>query len=482
MAAVALAACLLWVFRGTLARYLADQHYQEHFLYLWVFLALALWRSLRGPFRWRCGWRTTRDVLGCALAVASWGMLLVHELGGSNVAGRTSLCAFATAIALLAAPAWSIGRCLAHGLLLQLCFGLPYSVYFPLTERLQAGVAQMVALPAQWGWADYTVVDAVAVFPHYRLRITADCSGMGQVLTFLGMAALGILGAAPDWRRALRLVAFALALAWLSNLARVGLFVLLVGVGATWSVDDERWHAALGTLVFLPFAAALVVAILRSHRPWLPGRVEALPAGRLPLVALALPLLAVHAAFGDRHAAPAFEPAYFAALASPPGHALAMRGPTEAADRAAYETPWLVNARFAAADGATFDLFHYTTRSRSHLCVHRIADCLAGPGLTTQYAEPIAIDGRTWWRILVGADAADRQPRHAYFAFDVAGSRCDDSWRTQWRVLLARLTGSAWDVACTRVMFDGPLPTAPTEYEARVLGWLGRLTAAPSPP
>lgn len=95
--------------------------------------------------------------------------------------GRTALVVFVTALAVLALPAWSIGRCLAHGSLLQLCFGLSYSVYLSLTERMQWGVAQMVALPAKLGLANYEVVDAVAVFPHHQLRITADCSGMGQV-------------------------------------------------------------------------------------------------------------------------------------------------------------------------------------------------------------------------------------------------------------------------------------------------------------
>ena len=91
MAAVALAACVLWVFRATLARYLADQHYQEHFLYLWILLALALWRTARGPYRARCGWGDARDRTGLALAAGALLCLTAHELGGSNVVGRTAL-------------------------------------------------------------------------------------------------------------------------------------------------------------------------------------------------------------------------------------------------------------------------------------------------------------------------------------------------------------------------------------------------------
>lgn len=482
MAAVALAACVLWVFRATLARYLADQHYQEHFLYLWILLALALWRTARGPYRARCGWGDARDRTGLALAAGALLCLTAHELGGSNVVGRTALVCFATAVAVLSLPGWSVGRCLAHGLLLQLCFGLPYSVYYPLTERLQWGVAQALALPVRLGFANYEVVDTVAVFPHYRLRITADCSGMGQLVTFLGIAALGVLSAAPDRWRTVRLVALAVAAAWLSNLARVGVFVLLVGLGATWSIDDATWHAAIGFAVFLPFVVAFVAHILKTHRPWQPLTAPVARPGRLPIACLGIPLLAIHLALGDRAAQSMPTPPYFAALERPPGYALALRGPTEAADRAAYETPWLVNARFAAPDGGTFDLFHYATRSRSHLCVHRIADCLTAPGVVVRYAEPVVVDGRAWWPLALDADTPDRAPRHAYFAFQVGGVRCDDSWRTQARVLGERLAGGSWDVVCTRVMFDGALPPAPTARAAAVLGWLGRLTDGSSGP
>jgi len=299
-------------------------------------------------------------------------------------------------------------------------------------------------------------------------------------VTFVGIAALGVLGAAPDRRRAVRLFALAFALAWLSNLARVGLFVLLVGWGATWAVDDADWHALLGTLVFLPFAVAQVAAILRSYRPWSPAAAVAPAFGRLPIVLLGVPSLAVHAAFGDRSSEPAARPGYFAELEHPSGHALSLRGSTEAADRAAYETPWLLNARFVAANGGTFDLFHHTTRSRSHLCVHRIADCVAGPGLAIRYAEPVVVDGRPWWPLAVEAGAPGRATRHVYFAFEVDGMRCDDSWTAQWRVLRSRMTGASWDLACTRVMFDGPLPPAPAGREAEVLAWLGRLVSGPS--
>ena len=44
-------AALLIIYQAALLAYLRDQHYQEHFVFLWVFLALALWRTARGPLR-----------------------------------------------------------------------------------------------------------------------------------------------------------------------------------------------------------------------------------------------------------------------------------------------------------------------------------------------------------------------------------------------------------------------------------------------
>lgn len=474
MGAALAAASLLWVFWGTLGNYLRDQHYQEHFLYLWVFLGLALGRTMRGPFRPMVLGSGRRDRVGLLLAVLSWMGFAAFELGGSNILGRTSLVLWLTACAVLAVPAWTIHRCLMHGLLMQLCFGLPYSIYYPLTAKLQLGVAQCMALPAKLGFASYQLDGAVVVFPHYRLAITADCSGFGQLLTFVGIAALGVLSSQRNPRRTLWLAFAAIALAWLSNLARVGLFVALVAWGATWSVDSPSWHQALGFLAFLPFVAALVGLILRTHRPWQPESPPPLPKGRMHVAWLVAPLLALHAWLGERSTEPLAEPAYFARLERPPGHALQLHGPSEANDKRAYETPWLLNARFADGEGRTFDLFHYATRSRSHLCVHRIADCIGAVGVSARYEPPVFVDGRAWWRIAL--DRQDAGPtQHVYFAFVVGGERRDDSWRTQLEVLGHRVLGGQWDVGLTRVMFDGPLPGEPGPREREVLQWLGRL-------
>lgn len=476
MRAALAAAALLWVFWGTLTSYVRDQHYQEHFLYLWVFLVLALLRTVRGPFRAHCVGGGRRDAIGLALIAASWLAFTAYKLGGSNVLGRSALVAFLTGATVVALPAWNVRRCLMHGVLMQFCFGLPYSVYYPLTAKLQWGVAQFLALLPELGLVSYTVEGSVIVFPHYRLAITSDCSGVGQALTFLGIAALGVLSAARNRRRTVSLLLAAVACAWLSNLARVGLFVALVAWGATWSIDDATWHAALGFLVFLPFVTGFVGWILRTHTPWVAAPVGALAPGRIRLVWLVAPFVALHLWLGDGSGGAFPAPGYWSRLESPPGYAVQMRGPTEAADRSVYETPWLANVRFASPAGGEFDLFHYATRSRSHLCVHCVGNCLGGPDVRVAYLPPVVVDGRSWWRIAL--DRTDGGPSsHVYFAFELDGQRRDDSSATQFEVLWRRVMGGSWEVRLSRLVFPGPMPAQPTPGESAVLTWLGDLTA-----
>ena len=72
MQAALVAAGVLLAYWQALGAYLLDQHYQEHFVYLWAFLALALWRSLRGPFRARFGFgRGTSRRAGCPVITAT---------------------------------------------------------------------------------------------------------------------------------------------------------------------------------------------------------------------------------------------------------------------------------------------------------------------------------------------------------------------------------------------------------------------------
>lgn len=474
MKAALAAACLLWAYWGTIASYLRDQHYQEHFLYLWVLFVLALTRTLRPPFRAVFSWQDRRDRWGLATVVASWLAFAASEAAGSSSLARMSLVGVATGFAVLAVPGWPMRRCAMHGLLMLLCFGIPYAVWFPLTEKLQWGVAQWVALPARLGLVDYVVEGSVVRFADYELAITADCSGLGQLLTFTGIAALGALSSARNRKRTLGLLALAVALAWASNLARVSFFVVVAALGWRWPIANGTAHALLGFLVFLPFVCVLVWTILRTHRP-LPAIAVTPAPGRWPIVALALPLplLSLLLACPGESLR---EPAYFAQLPQVPGYRLELRGPTEANDRFAYATPWLLNARFAADDGSWFDLFQYATNSSSHLCVHKIAACLQTPGRRASYAAPVVVDDRTWWRIALATDDGSGDA-HVYFAFEVAGERYDDSFATQFAVFWLRLLGRTREVRCTRVMWPGPLPAEPTAAEVPVLGWLARLTA-----
>lgn len=477
--AALLAAALLWVYWGSLTSYLADQHYQEHFAYLWCFVALTLWRTLRGPFRSGLSLRSARDLTAVGLVAAASVLLLLAKTVGSSTGMRTSLAMLLAGFAVVSVSRWTVARCLQHGALLLLCFGLPYSFYFPLTNHLRWGVSWVIALPAKLGWTNYEVVGAVVRFPHYQLEVTADCSGVGQLLTFVGIAALGVLSSAGGGRRACGLLAFAVLLAWLSNLARVGLFVLLVGLGWTGSVDDPTWHSALGFLVFLPFVALLVAVLLRTHRPLPLAEAVTVAPGRLHVAWLAAPALLIHL-LANPAIADLEEPPYFATLAAPPGHELVMVAPTQELDREAYDTPWLLSARFQREADESFDLLHFRTRTQQQLGVHHVSDCLYRPGQSVRYEAPVLVDGRRWWRISL--DMRDgTQSWHVYFAFEVGGERRDDSFGTQLATVFARALRGDWDVALTRVMLPGALPETPTDYELEVLTWLGQQTDRRAP-
>jgi len=479
VAALGLAGVLLLVYWEALLAYWGDQHYQEHFVYLWAFFALALWRSLRPPFRTSFALSEGRDRWALLCFGGAIALLAAASLSGSSTIARCSLAAAIYSIALLAVPQWNIRQCTLHGMLLLLCFGLPYSLYFPITSKLQWGAAAVVALPAAWGWFDY-YVDATAVqFPHYRVVITADCSGLGQALTFLGIAALGVLVSAPRPYRGAMLATLAVALAWLSNLTRLAVFLLLVGLGVTESIESDFWHATIGFLVFMPFVVLLITVVMKTHRAPLARPAVATRPGRISIAWLALPLLVTHLLLRQPELDPLPEPSHFAALTTPPGHILEVRAPSETADQQAYGTPWLLNARFRPtspeASNRYFDLLHYTTRSTSHLCVHKVAACLDAIDQEARYEPPVEVAGQTWWRI-----ALDREPAsdsmHVYFAFVVDGTRMDDSAATQWQVFRSRLLGHQLPVRLDRIMLPGPLPATPDEYATGILAWLGKLT------
>lgn len=468
--AALIAAALLWAYWGGLESYLGDQHYQEHFAYLWCFAALTLWHSLRGPFRGVFSLKGKRDLLGLALALLASLTLLIAQSTGSSTACRSSLVMLLTGLSLTVVPSWSIARCLMHGALLQLCFGIPYSFYFPLTNKLRWGVSQFIGLPADLGLVNYEMDGPIVRFPHYNLEITADCSGIGQLLTFAGIAALGVLSSKISTKRTIGVLALAVALAWLSNFVRVSLFVLFVSLNWTATVDNPTLHSALGFAVFLPFVLVLVWVLIKTHRPLDETDVAAAPPGRLPAFLIVTPVVLLRL-LATPQVAELEEPAYFSKLLSPPGHKLVMHAQSAESDRKTYETPWLISSRFARSQSEWFDLFFYHTRSPNQLCVHHVSDCLEREGQTVRYADPVVVGEHLWWPIaLDGRDPSDSW--HVYFAFEIGGERYDDSFATQAAALMARALRDQWDVQLTRVMFPGSLPESVTEYESEILTWI----------
>jgi exosortase/archaeosortase family protein len=466
----ALAVC----FDAPVRTYLADQHYQSHFLFLWAFFAAALWRSGRGSIAWRAPRGPRR---ACGLASATLGVSLLHVglATGSSTVQRAALVATFAAWALLAAASWSARRCLGYAAFAVLCFGVPYSAYYQLAALLRAATAWVLTVVPRVLPVPFTVEGLELRFPDYRLAITEDCSGFNQLVTFFGLAFLAVLTGCSGARRVLGLFALGAALACAANLARVLGFAALVSAGWHEAIDDDALHAAIGFSIYAPFILCFVLVIAKTHRDRVAAR-PAIAAAGFPVIALLVPLLAVRALHWAEPETDPTPPPYFTELAPPPGYELVMRAPSEAHERAVYDTPWLINASFArGADG--FELFAFLTRSRRHLAVHQIANCLDAAGEVVVYGPPVEIAGRTFWSLeLRGRDAV----RHGYFAFWVDGRDADDSLSTQLAVFAQRLRGLR-EVGLTRILLPGPLVLPPPPGDLEILGTRARQLAAARP-
>lgn len=454
-----------------IARYAGDQHYRTHFAVLWVLFAIAAWKGLRGPFRPLAGLRSARDLCGWASLVVACCVLAIGALTGSSTLQRTALAGTFFGLTCLSLPANGMLRCAGFAGFLLLCFGVPFSAWFAITKQLARGLELWLALPA--GLLGYRVEGLSAVFPHFRLTVTGDCSGFNQLVTFLAVAALGLLVGASSARRTLGMVVLAILLAYVANVARLWVLLVLVACGVTRSITDDTWHQGIGFLVDLPFLVLLVAILLRTHRvvpsPALgpPTPMRGIPVALVGLVQLGLVCWLDAAAPVDPT-----PPAWFARANAAPGARVLVRAASEEREKVTYGTPWLVNARFANESGGTFDLFAFETRSREHLNVHTVANCLEAEGGEFRYGTPLDLDGRRLYPFAIRTASGER---HGWYLFRVAGEDRDDTWRTQLAVLRARAFGGVPAIGMVRVIFPGAGAQEPAAYEAVVLRWAAEL-------
>lgn len=464
---------LAYCFHEPVLAYAADQHYQSHFVFLWVFFAAAMIKVGRGRVTPRVAWNR-RSVAGAALGLMALGVLHVGLLTGSSTAQRLALvCAF-TAGLLLLVVGWSTRRCLGMGGFMLLCFGVPYSAYFALTRVFRQSFVDVLAALPDFTPLQYEVSGLTVHFASYTLAITADCSGFNQLVTFLGLAFLGCLTARTSPRRAVGLFALGAALAYASNLVRIVAFLALIAAGQHQFIDQPQLHAAAGFIAYAPFILFFVWVILRTHRPV--PRDSALAAGArvgLPAWALLVPLLAVRALHLAEPEMSASEPRYMASLEQPPvGYHRWHHAPSEEHEKGVYGTPWLENATYGSAAGEPFELFAYLTRDRRHLAVHQVSHCLDVPGTEVRYGPSVEVAGRRFWSLeLVGQDSH----WHGFYAFWIDGEDRDDSWRTQVEVLWRRLAGGGvTEVGMTRLLRPGPLEWPLPEADRALLTWRAR--------
>ena len=464
-------AALAFSFRRALLTYAGDTFYQSHFLFLWLLFAIALVRSSRARIATRLDLGDRRQRAGLAVAAVSFLLFCVSARTGSSTVERVSLVLAFAAFALLSLRTWSAWRCFGYAAFALLCFGVPYSVYHPLTKHFRDSFVALLRVWPEVTGQSFHVVGYSVVFPEFSIAITEDCSGLNQVVFFLALAFLGSLSGRTTAGRTLLLFGSGLVLAYLSNLVRVLVFIALAEKSRLHLFQPGWRHELIGLAAYAPFILAFIWLILRTHRPRAPMPDPPPERGRFPLAWLVVPWLAVAtvAAFEPARKAPDAA-AWIAEAERIPGWSIAERARSEDYERGAYATSRLVNVSLVADDGsgASLQIFSYVTSSTNQLAVHQVKNCLERPDNTVRYGPTVEVDGRRFSTIEV-ADA--EYTLHGYFAFTIDGEDRDDSLATSIGVLWRRLVGRAREVEFMRILFPGPLPAELPELERKVLAW-----------
>jgi len=476
----ALVACVAFValaftFRRALLTYAKDSFYQSHFLFLWILFAAALIRSTWAGPTTRLDVRDRRHRVGIAIGVLAFLTYCVSARTGSSTVERIALVLSFTAFATFALRQWSAWRCAGYAAFALLCFGVPYSVYHPLTKQFRDS---FVALLRRWqvlSGQPFKVDGYNVVFPDFSIAITEDCSGLNQVVFFLALAFLGSLSGRARPGRTFFLFVSALLLAYASNLVRVLVFITLAHHSQLQFFDSGWRHELMGVVVYAPFIFAFVGLILWTHRPRPPPTLPAPVVAGPSLAWLIAPFLVV-AIVSTLPATqePRDAERWIAEIAQVPDWRLVRHSPTEAVEQDLYDTPCLLNAAFEAVDGSreTVQIFSYVTSSTNQLAVHQVKNCIERSTSVVRYGPRVPISGRSFWTI----ESVDPEiSLHGYFAFTIDGEDLDDSMQTSSKVLWRRVLGRAPDVEFMRILFPGPLPAELPERERAILQWRAQL-------
>ncbi len=276
-------ACLVWAFLPTLVELVqtwdSDPQYSHGFL-VPVFAALLLW--LR---------RARLD--RAALRPSWWGLAPLAAGLALRLGGAFFYLTFLEQIALLPCAA---GLCLLVGgraawrwawpsvLFLAFMVPLPFTVARMMAAPLQtmatassAFVMQVIGLPAL---ADGNTI----LLDDQHIDIVEACSGLRMLMVFFALAAAFVLVVRRPWPDKLALLASAVPIALVSNIARIVLTGVLFESGVTSPVVHAFYHDAAGWLM-MPFALLLFWLELKVLSRLLidpPARIPRAAPGRKP--------------------------------------------------------------------------------------------------------------------------------------------------------------------------------------------------------
>lgn len=263
-AALAFLLAYAQIFRGWVADLISDPNYGHGLVLGGLLIALAVWRSLKGP---ESGNSDPARVWWL------WGLLALLAAVGGLLVSNDSLLRWSLVLAALSglealAPAKIVSAWRGPLLALLLLVPWPYVLYYGATAHLQRMSSAAAAFVLHLSGVPLAREGNLLHFAGYDLEVVEACSGLRSLLVMSALAAFIAAAARLSLRRTLVLLVLSVPLALGANLMRL----VLTGYGAQLGgpeTAENLFHLGGGLLSFALGVIVLGMAafIRRGVRP-----------------------------------------------------------------------------------------------------------------------------------------------------------------------------------------------------------------------